>query len=321
MRHLLTLFDLTPAEVRSILATAVHLKSLLAQGERPPILAGQTLGLLFEKPSLRTRVSFEAGINQLGGGSLFLGEDVGWGKRESPADFTRVLGQFLDGVVCRAKSHSRVEELARYDAMPVINGLTDLSHPCQALADILTVGEVFSQLPDNQFDLASLAGREVLFVGDGNNVARSLALICAILDMPFTLACPNGYAIDDIWIERISKAYPKAKLNRVERPEDAIGSADVIYTDVWTSMGQEAEAAERRQIFAPYRIDEKLLAAAPKTACVLHCLPAIRGEEITQEVIDGDQSQIIRQAGNRMHAQKGLLVWLMAPEWVEANIS
>ncbi len=318
MRHLLTLFDLTATEVRTILATAVKLKRLLNAGERPPILAGQTVGLLFEKPSLRTRVSFEAGMNQLGGGSLFLGEDVGWGKRESPADFTRVLGQFLDAVICRAKAHSRVEELARFDAMPVINGLTDVSHPCQALADILTVGEVFSQA-DN-FDVDALAGRHVLFVGDGNNVARSLALICAILDMPFTLACPNGYEIDQAWIERIQQAYPNAKLSRVEQPADAIESADVIYTDVWTSMGQEAEQAERRRIFAPYRVDSTLLGGAPKTACVLHCLPAIRGEEITQEVIDGPQSEIIRQAGNRMHAQKGLLVWLLAPQWVAENI-
>ncbi|WP_153558105.1 ornithine carbamoyltransferase [Roseimaritima sediminicola] len=318
MRHLLTLFDLTPTEVRTVLSTAVHLKRLLRDGHRPPILAGQTVGLLFEKPSLRTRVSFEAGMNQLGGGSLFLGEDVGWGKRESPADFTRVLGQFLDAVICRAKSHDRVEELARFEAVSVINGLTDLSHPCQALADILTVGEVFSGGDDFHFD--ALRGRHVMFVGDGNNVARSLALHCAILDMPFTLACPDGYAIDDIWLQRVRNAYPNAQISRVEDPGDAISDVDVIYTDVWTSMGQEAEAAERRKIFAPYRVDAKLMSKAPKTACVLHCLPAVRGEEITQEVIDGPQSQIIRQAGNRMHAQKGLLVWMLAPNWVSEHV-
>lgn len=318
MRHLLTLFDLYADDVRTILGTSRHLKQLLQQGQRPSVLAGHTMGLLFEKPSLRTRVSFEAGMNQLGGGSLFLGDDVGWGKRESPADFTRVLGQFLDVVICRAKSHEKVTELARYNAVHVINGLTDLSHPCQALADILTVGEVFSS--DGMFDVNVLPGRHLVFVGDGNNVARSLALISGILEIRFTLACPPGYEIDQPWIDRIQQTYPHAQLAQVHDPVEAVRDADVIYTDVWTSMGQEAEQAERRKVFAPYQVNAALLAAAPPRACVLHCLPAVRGEEITADVIDGTQSRIIQQAGNRMHSQKGLLTWLLAPEWVQQNV-
>ena len=310
MRHLLTLFEITPDDVRTILATAAHLKALLSAGERPPILAGRVVGLLFEKPSLRTRVSFEAGMMQLGGGSLFLGEDVGWGKREAASEFTRVLGQYLDAVVCRAKSHAKVEELAGFNALPVINGLTDLSHPCQALADMLTIQEIFGDF----------RGRHLLFVGDGNNVACSLALICAMLGMRFTLACPDGYCVDDAWVRRIRQTYPQADIRRVNDAHQGAVDADVIYTDVWTSMGQEAEREQRRKIFANYRIDGRLMQAAPPHARVMHCLPAIRGEEIAPEVIDGPQSEIIRQAGNRMHAQKGLLVWLLAEAWVQQNV-
>ena len=310
MRHLLTLFDLTPDEVKQILATGQMLADMLARGERPALLQNRCIGLLFEKPSLRTRVSFEAGMVQLGGSSLFLGEDVGWGKRESPADFTKVLGQYLDAVVCRAKSHCRVEELAKYNALHVINGLTDLNHPCQSLADLLTIRQVFG----------SFENRHVLFVGDGNNVARSMALGCAMLGMTFTLACPEKYALDPAWIERIHQRYPEAKINIVKDAREAATQADAIYTDVWTSMGQEAEREARRKIFREYCIDTNLLKVAPKHAIVLHCLPAIRGEEISDDVMDGPQSQVIRQAGNRMHAQKGLLVWMMNPQWVEENV-
>lgn len=311
MRHLITMFDLSSAEVRQILATGQQLCDMHAAGERPAILQNRCIGLLFEKPSLRTRVSFEAGMVHLGGGSLFLGEDVGWGKRESPADFTNVLGQFLDAVVCRAKSHERVEELARYNALPVINGLTDLCHPCQALADVLTIRQTFG----------SLEGRHVLFVGDGNNVARSLALACAMLDMRFTLACPEGYEIDDTWIERVQGKYPGAPIEMVRDPQSVAKDADAIYTDVWTSMGQEAEREERRRTFENYKIDEALMKRAPKHAIVLHCLPAVRGEEIDAAVIDGPQSAVIRQAGNRMHAQKGLLTWLLNRDWVDQNVT
>ena len=310
MQHLVTLFDITPEDLRQILATAAHLKQQLAAGVRPAVLERRVLALLFEKPSLRTRVSFEAGIAQLGGTSLFLGEEVGWGKRESYADFARVLGEYVDVIVCRAKAHDRVQQLASFNLAPVINGLTDLSHPCQAIADAMTLQET----------LGSLDGKRIVFIGDGNNVARSLMLVSAMLGMSFTLACPDGYQIDEAWCSRVQQAYPEAKFSQLRDPLEAVVDADAVYTDVWTSMGQEAEKAERRQIFADYRIDEKLMRVAPRHARVLHCLPAIRGQEITDAVIDGPQSDVIQQAGNRMHAQKGLLAWLLARPWVEANV-
>lgn len=310
MRHLLTLFDLTSDELKLILATASHLKAGLRQGKRPPILDRYTLALLFEKPSLRTRVSFETGMTQLGGNSLFLGEEVGWGKRESPSDFTKVLGQFVDAVACRAKSHERVEQLASFNAMPVINSLTNVSHPCQAIADVMTVQEQFG----------IVEGRHLVFVGDGNNVSRSLALACAMLEMRFTLACPAGYEFDQPWLDRIAARYPNSHVAQVSDPHAAIKDADAVYTDVWTSMGQEAESKIRREAFADYQLNVTLMASAPKTARVLHCLPAVRGEEITDEVIDGHQSDVIEQAGNRMHAQKALLVFLLRPDWIAKNV-
>ncbi len=310
MQHLRTLFDISPDDLRRILMTAAELKRRLIQGDRPPVLERRVLALLFEKPSLRTRVSFESGMAQLGGASLFLGEDVGWGIRESVADFTRVLGEYVDLIVCRAKAHECIEQLASFDVVPVVNGLTDLSHPCQAIADVMTIEE----------SLGSLPGKHLVFVGDGNNVARSLSLICAMLGMRFTLACPDGYTIDDAWLDRIRAAYPCARIDRTLDPHEAVVDADAVYTDVWTSMGQEAERAARREIFADYRIDEKLMKTAPSHARVLHCLPAIRGQEITDGVIDGPRSDVIRQAANRMHAQKGLMVWLLNRKWVDSNV-
>ncbi len=311
MQHLLTLFDVSPAELRRILGTASTLKTRLAAGDRPAVLERRVLALLFEKPSLRTRVSFETGIAQLGGASLFLGEDVGWGKRESPSDFTQVLGQFVDVVVCRAKDHRRAEQLSSFNAVPVINGLTDLCHPCQAMADVLTIRDSLGDLKD----------KHLVFVGDGNNVAHSLALICAMLDMRFTLACPDGYEMDSNWLARVVAEYPRAVIERTSDVKAAVSDADAIYTDVWTSMGQESEAAVRKQVFAPFQVNGELMASAPGHARVLHCLPAVRGEEITDEVIDSPQSDVIVQAGNRMHAQKGLLVWLLNRSWIDDNVS
>ena len=311
MQHVLSLFDIGPDQLHSILATASHLKARLQQGDRPAVLQRMVLGLLFEKQSLRTRVSFETGMAQLGGSSLFLGEDVGWGKREAASDFTQVLGQFVDIVVCRAKSHDSVQQLAGFDAMPVINGLTDLCHPCQAMADVLTIQE----------SLGSLDNKHLVFVGDGNNVAQSLALICAMLNMRFTLACPDEYQMDPQWIEKVYERYPNAKVDRLQDPTDAVKDADAIYTDVWTSMGQEAEAEIRKAAFADYQVNTDLMAAAPSHARVLHCWPAVRGEEITNEVIDSDQSDVIQQAGNRMHAQKGLLVWMLNRDWITKNVT
>lgn len=310
MQHLLTLFDVQPVDVKLILATAAALKQRLIQGDRPPALQRRVLAMLFEKPSLRTRVSFETGMAQLGGSSLFLGEDVGWGKRESASDFTNVLGEFVDAVVCRAKDHQRAEQLASFNALPVINGLTDVSHPCQALADVMTIGE----------SLGDYTGKHLVFVGDGNNVAHSLALICAMLEMRFTLACPDGYEMDADWVRRVCSAYPNADIGQVHDPKQAVVDADAVYTDVWTSMGQEAEMAERKRVFAPYQVNGELMGIAPDHARVLHCLPAVRGEEITDEVIDGPQSDVIAQAGNRMHAQKGMLVWLLNRDWIHENV-
>ena len=311
MQHLLSLFDVDPTQLETILRTGIHLREGLAKGDRPAVLQRRVLALLFQKPSLRTRVSFQSGISQLGGSSMFLGEDVGWGKRESPSDFTQVLGQFVDAVVCRAKSHAAVEQLASFNAMPVINGLTDLCHPCQALADVLTIHQSFG----------SYANKHLVFVGDGNNVSHSLALICAMLGMRFTLACPDGYEMDADWMKRVETRYPGADIVQTRDAKAAVKDADAIYTDVWTSMGQEDEAAERRKVFAEYQVNGGLMAAAPGTARVLHCLPAVRGEEITDEVIDSSQSDIIIQAGNRMHAQKGLMVWMLNPGWIDANVA
>ncbi|MCD0460514.1 ornithine carbamoyltransferase [Roseiconus lacunae] len=310
MQHFNSLFDISCDDLKLILQTAKVVKSKLKAGERPDVLHNRVVALLFQKPSLRTRVSFESGIAQLGGSSLFLGDDVGWGKRESASDFTKVLGQFIDAVVCRANRHESVTQLSSYNAVPIINGLTDLCHPCQALADVMTIDEAFD----------GYEGKHLVFVGDGNNVANSLALICAMLDMRFTLACPKGYEMDRQWVERMAKEYPKADITTTSDATAAVATADAIYTDVWISMGQEAEAAERRSAFADYQVNEKLMAAAPSSARVLHCLPAVRGEEITDGVIDGSQSSVIDQAGNRMHAQKGLLVWLLARDWIAKNV-
>ncbi|MDA8743217.1 ornithine carbamoyltransferase [Rubripirellula amarantea] len=310
MQHLLSLFDIDTQQLKTILRTSAMLREGLAKGDRPAILQRMVIALLFEKPSLRTRVSFETGIAQLGGSSLFLGEDVGWGKRESPADFTNVLGQFVDAVVCRAKSHDRATQLASFNAVPIINGLTDLCHPCQSLADIATIEQALGTYED----------KHVVFVGDGNNVSQSLALICAMLDMRFTLACPPEYEMDADWLTQIEAKYPKAKIVQTNDPTKAVVDADAIYTDVWTSMGQEVEAAQRRKVFADFQVNSKLMSAAPSTARVLHCLPAVRGQEITDDVIDSKQSDVIIQAGNRMHAQKALLVWMLNRAWVDKHV-
>lgn len=300
MRHFLTLFDITQAELDNILSLAHQVKALQRQGVRPSWLPGQVLAMIFEKPSLRTRVSFEAGIAQLGGTSMYLGADVGWQKRESLADFTRVLAEYVDYLVCRTKSHQIVEDMASFDCVPVINGLTDSAHPCQALGDLLTIREV---CPD-------AAGKTVVFVGDGNNVAQSLALACAMAGMKFRLLGPSNYFLSDRVIQRISQAYPAADILQSDKAQAIMPGADFVYTDVWTSMGQEAEMAERTRAFAPYQLSQRLLSQADQDCKVMHCLPARRGEEITNEVIDSPSSIIVQQAGNRMHAQKALLLWM-----------
>jgi ornithine carbamoyltransferase len=300
VRHFISLFDVNQSELELILSIGERVKSLLAAGNRTPWLAQRVLALLFEKPSLRTRVSFEAGMHQLGGSAMFLGQEVGWQSRESTADFVHVLSQYVDFVVCRAKVHLTVDELASFNCVSVINGLTDLCHPCQALADLMTMREVYP----------SLAGKTVTFVGDGNNVARSLALGCAMVNMRFRLLGPPAYFMMQESVRDIKNAYAEADIVQSERAEVALEEADFVYTDVWTSMGQEAQAAKRRRDFAPFQLSWKLLSHAKPDCKILHCLPAKRGEEITDDVMDSPQSMVIAQAGNRMHAQKGLLLWL-----------
>lgn len=300
MRHLISLFDISQQELHAILSISDQVKALSLAGRRPAWLQRRVLAMLFEKPSLRTRVSFEAGIDQLGGSAMFLGAEVGWQSRESTADFVRVLAQYVDYVVCRAKSHKSVEDLASFNVVPIINGLTDQAHPCQALADLLTMRQA----------CGSLDGRQLTFVGDGNNVARSIALGCAMVGMRFRLLGPKNYFMPQETILSILARYPNADIDQSDSPQASLADADFAYTDVWTSMGQEAEMKLRQSAFQPFQLNASLLKYTHKNCKVLHCLPARRGEEITDEVIDGKSSLIVEQAGNRMHAQKGLLIWL-----------
>jgi ornithine carbamoyltransferase len=303
MRHFLDLLDLSPAELSHLLDEAASLKAAAARGDRPALLAGRVLGMVFEKPSLRTRVSFEAAIGQLGGRSIFLNSTDGLiGQRESVPDFARVLSQYVDMVVLRVFHHRTVQEFARWSSVPVINGLSDFSHPCQALGDLLTIREAFG----------NINGRTVAFIGDGNNVARSVAASCGMLGARFVLACPARYAFDDAFVAEFRRRVPGGALTQTEDPAAAVTTADVIYTDVWTSMGQEAEHAQRLKHFAGYQVNAALLARAPGHAKVMHCLPAHRGEEISADVLEGAQSIVFPQAGNRMHAQKALLKWLLS---------
>ena len=301
MRHLLTVADLKPGEIERIFAITEDLKAQCQKGIRDALLPGRVMGLIFEKPSLRTRCSFEAGMIHLGGGSMFLGNDVGFGSRESIADFGRVISQFVDCIVIRAYKHQTVEELARHCTCSVINGLTDYSHPCQALADLYTLKELFGRLK----------GHTLAFIGDGNNVARSLGAACGKLGVKFVLASPKGYEFQQDYLDRIKCDIPDAELQIVSTPAEAVRDASAVYTDVWTSMGQEAETEQRLRDFAGFQVNAALLKQAPKHAVFMHCLPAHRGNEVTDEVIDGPQSVVVQQAGNRMHVQKGVLAWLL----------
>jgi ornithine carbamoyltransferase len=303
MRHFLDLLDLSKDEIVSLLDNAARLKAAHAGGDHSTPLLGRVLGLVFEKPSLRTRVSFQAAIAQLGGASIFLpGSETGLGSRESVPDFARVISEYVDAVVLRTFSHQTVETFAAHATCPVINGLSDYYHPCQALGDLLTLREVF---PD-------VAGRTLVFVGDGNNVARSLAIGCGKLGVRFILASPEGYGFDESFLQVYRKVCAGGELLQNGDPSHAVPLADVIYTDVWASMGQEDEREQRRRQFAPYQVNGDLLRLAPAHARVMHCLPAHRGEEVTDEVLDGARSVVFQQAGNRMHAQKALLTWLLA---------
>jgi ornithine carbamoyltransferase len=304
MRHLTSLFDLAPNEIRRIFSVTEDLKAKYAHGLREPLLPGRVIALLFEKPSLRTRVSFEAAISHLGGSSLLLGAEAGFGSRESIDDFGRSLSQYIDVLVVRAKRHETVLSLARHAEYSVINGLTDQAHPCQALADLYTLREL----------LGSLDGQKLVYVGDGNNVARSLAVGCGKVGMSMTLAAPEEYQFRDDFLAMLEQEVPEHALAITDSPEEAVRDARVVYTDVWASMGQERQAAVRRRAFVPFQVNERLMAGAPSDAYFMHCLPAHRGEEVTDEVIDGPQSVVMQQAANRLHVQKGVLAWLLGAQ-------
>jgi ornithine carbamoyltransferase len=289
-------------EARDLIERAVALKSESRQGHRTQLLTGMTLGLLFEKPSLRTRVSFEAAIGHLGGNAIFLkGKDVGLGVRETVADFARVISQYVDALAVRTFAHETVAELARHATVPVINALCDSAHPCQAMADMMTLRETFGRLE----------GIKLVFVGDGNNVARSLAVASGLLGVSFVLACPEGYAFPAEFQTRYAEHFPGVSLTIDHDPRHAVAGADAVYTDVWASMGQEDEAEARRAAFREFQVNESLMGQARPEAVFLHCLPARRGEEVAGDVLDGPHSLVIPQAANRLHFQKQLLVWLL----------
>ncbi|HEY7115556.1 MAG TPA: ornithine carbamoyltransferase [Tepidisphaeraceae bacterium] len=303
MKHFINIADHTADELRHLLDVARRLKKQHEEtGRNDPLLAGKTLAMIFEKPSLRTRVSFAVAMTHLGGSGLLLrDEEVGLDKREPVQDVARVLSGMCDGIMARTFEHSKVERLAHFGNVPVINGLTDFSHPCQAMTDLMTVEEHFG----------NLKGRTMTFVGDGNNVARSLAEACGRFAMRFVLASPAGYEFTGEDVDQIMARVPELDFVPSRDPEDAVRDADVIVTDTWVSMGQEAQKQQRQRDFHGFMVDERLLAVAPKHAVVLHCLPAYRGYEISEGVLEGPQSLVFPEAANRLHFQKGLLAVLM----------
>jgi len=296
-RDLLRVSDLSAAELAGILDLAARLKADLAAKKPHRLLAGRTLAMIFEKPSLRTRVTFEVGMNQLGGAAINLARgDIKLGEREPVRDIARNLDRWVDVITARTFLHQSVTDLATWARVPVVNALSDLHHPCQVLADLLTARE----------HLGRIAGLKVAFIGDGNNMVHSWMDAAARLDFDLVLACPAGYEPDpDITAEA------GARVTITHDVVAAAQTADVLYTDVWTSMGQEAEAEHRRRVFKPYQINDALIATAKPNALVMHCLPAHRGEEITDAAIEGPRSVVFDQAENRLHAQKALLVWLL----------
>ncbi|HTG02185.1 MAG TPA: ornithine carbamoyltransferase [Nitrospirota bacterium] len=303
-RDLLTLADYSTRDIENILKRSVVLKRELRGGRRHQSLKGKSLGMIFEKSSTRTRVSFEVGMYQLGGQALFLSSaDLQIGRGEPVSDTARTLSHYLDGIMIRTFAQATVEELAREATIPVINGLSDLHHPCQALADLLTIKE----------HKGRLKGLKLAYVGDGNNVANSLIEACVKTGMHISVACPHGYEPDAGVMREAAIAASKtgSEVLIVNDPEKAVRKADAVYTDVWASMGQEAEKAMREKAFEGYQVSAKLMKAADPKAIVLHCLPAHRGEEIAAEVIDGPQSVVFDQAGNRLHTQKAVLEMLL----------
>lgn len=303
-KDLLMLLDYTSEEVHDLIKLATELKQLTKNGQCPKILNGKILGMIFEKNSTRTRISFEVGMLQLGGNALFLSSrDLQIGRGEPIPDTGRVLSGYLDGIMIRANSHKMVEELAEYATIPVINGLTDLSHPCQALADLETIYE----------NKGTFEGLKVAFIGDGNNVAHSLIAACAHVGMDIVVATPKGYEPDENIILKSKEIAAKngSSVIVTNDPVEAAKDADVLYTDVWTSMGQEEEAKKRLIDFQGYQINDELVAHAKADYMFLHCLPAHREEEVASSVIDGPNSYVFEQAENRLHAQKAVLASIL----------
>jgi ornithine carbamoyltransferase len=303
-KDLLTLADLEPQEITTLLEKSIVLKEKTLNKQFDHPLKGKILGMIFDKSSTRTRVSFEVGMIQLGGSALYLnGNDLQLGRGETVADTAQVLSQYVDAIMIRTFSHKSVEELADHATVPVINGLTDMYHPCQALADLLTIHE----------KKGKLKGLKLAYIGDGNNVAHSLMIACTKVGMDVSIAAPKGYFPDETITARCEgfAAQSGAKLVITESPSEAVKDADIIYSDVWTSMGQESENEQRLKDFHGYQVNEQLLKHAKEDHIFMHCLPAHRGEEVTAEVIDGKHSVVFEQAGNRLHAQKALLVEIL----------
>jgi ornithine carbamoyltransferase len=305
MRHFVSVEDLSTKDVWDLLELAVGLKDEWSGGGNEPLLSGKHLGMVFQKPSLRTRVSFEVGMSHLGGAALYLSpQEIQLGQRESVADVAHVLSRYVDGIMARVFEHADVEGLATHASVPVINGLSDFVHPCQALSDLLTIHE----------KKGALQGLVLAYVGDGNNVAHSLLFAGSKVGMEVRVSTPTGYEPSD-QVVSAAKGFAQDSGGRVvldADPQSAVSGADVIYTDTWASMGQEEEREERLPLFRPYQVNEELVALAKREAVVMHCLPAHRGEEITDGVMDGPQSVVLDQAENRMHLQKAILATLMA---------
>ena len=299
MKHLLKLMDLSEKEIVEILNLADQLKYEKKNGIEHHLLKGKTLGLIFSKSSTRTRVSFEVGMYDLGGNALFLSSrDLQIGRGEPVQDTARVLSRYLDGIMIRTFAQSEVEDLAKYGSIPIINGLTDYCHPCQVLADLMTIRE----------HKGTLAGRKMCYIGDGNNMTNSIIVGCIKMGMEVSVACPKGYEPD---ADIMAWAKENGKFTCTDDVLEAAKDSDVLYTDVWASMGQEAEAEERKKIFKGYQINSDVMAAAKSDAMVMHCLPAHRGEEITEDVLEAHADEIFDEAENRLHAQKAVLVKCM----------
>jgi ornithine carbamoyltransferase len=304
MKHFLAIADYSSRELQDLLDLALRLKKEYFAGGNLPLLKGKVLGMIFQKPSLRTRVSFDMAMRHLDGDALYLSpSEIGLGKRESIADVARVMSGYVHTMMARVFDHAHVLELAQWSTIPVINGLSDYNHPCQAMADALTIQEQYGKAK----------GLNVTYIGDGNNVAVSLMHISAKLGWNFTIANPEDYDIRPDAVEVAKKIATESgsNLTFLRNPHQAVNDADVIYTDTWTSMGQEQEAAKREKVFPPYQVNAKLVGEAKKDVIVLHCLPAHRNHELTDEVADGPHSRIFPQAHNRLHAQKAILARLL----------